>query len=429
MSLPLLIRNIGQLLTLRGPARPRRREALRELGIVSGGAVLVAEGRIAAAGPSDEIESLAAARGVREINAEGRVVMPGFVDSHTHLIFGPPRLLDFGMQLVGADYHGIAAAGGGIRASMRAVRTLTRERLSSEAQRHLTSFAQFGTTTLEAKSGYALDEANERKTLKVLRDLDRQPLDIVSTYLGAHVTPPEFEGRSDAYLDWIVGHILPALSAERLARFVDVYCDRGAFSLEQARRYLEAARALGFGLRIHAEQFANTGASRLACALGASSADHLEQASVADAAALGASPTVATLLPGSVFHLALERYAPARMLIEAGAAVALATDFNPGTSPTVSMPMVMALACRMMRMTPAETIVAATINGACALELQDRIGSLEAGKDADLLMLDAEDYRELSYWFGMNVVALTMKRGEVVYDRALRLPRSTEPES
>lgn len=425
MSLPLLIRNIGQLLTLRGPARARRRDGMRELGIVSGGAVLVIDGRIAAAGPSDEIESLAAARGVREINAEGRVVMPGFVDSHTHLIFGPPRLLDFEMQLAGADYHAIAAAGGGIRASMRAVRALTPDRLSSQAQRHLTSFAQCGTTALEAKSGYALDEANERKTLKVLRDLDREPLDIVPTYLGAHVTPPEFEGRPDAYIDWIIGHIFPALSVDRLARFVDIYCDRGAFTLEQARRYLEAARALDFGLRIHADQFVNTGASRLACALGATSADHLEQATVEDATVLGTSPTVATLLPGSVFHLALGHYAPARMLIEAGAAVALATDFNPGTSPTVSMPMVMGLACRMMRMTPAETIVAATINGACALALQDRIGTLEAGKDADLLLLDAEDYRELPYWFGMNPVALTMKRGVVVYDRVLRLLRST----
>jgi imidazolonepropionase len=419
MSAPLLIRNIGQLLTLRGPAAARRGEALRELGIVAGGAVLTLDGKIAAAGTAAEVESLAGARDAREIDAQGRVVMPGFVDSHTHLVFGPPRLLDFEMRFAGADYHAIAAAGGGIRASLNAVRSMNADRLASQARQRLGEFARCGTTTLEAKSGYALDEANERKTLEVLRDLDGKPLGVVPTYLGAHVTPPEFEGRADAYIDWMIRHMLPALRAERLARFVDVYCDRGAFTLEQSRRYLEAARALGFGLRVHAEQFANTGAARLACELGAASADHLEQASAEDAAVLGRSSTAATLLPGSVFHLALERYAPARMLIDAGAAVALATDFNPGTSPTVSMPMVIGLACRMMRMTPAEAIVASTLNGACALGLQHRIGTLEAGKDADLIVLDAGDYRELSYWFGMNPIAITIKRGRIVYERGL----------
>ena len=417
MTGPLLFRNIGQLLTLRGPAGTRRGEALRELGIVYGGAVLTLDGKIVAAGLAAEVESLAAARDAREIDAQGRVVMPGFVDSHTHLIFGPPRLLDFEMRLDGAHYHAIAAAGGGIRSSLSAVRSMSADRLASQTRVRLDEFARCGTTTLEAKSGYALDEANERKTLEVLRDLDGKPLDIVPTYLGAHVTPPEFEGRADAYVDWMISRMLPVLRADRLARFVDVYCDRGAFTLEQARRYLEAARELGFGLRIHAEQFANTGAARLACELGAASADHLEQASTEDAAVLGRSPTVATLLPGSVFHLALERYAPARMLIDAGAAVALATDFNPGTSPTASMPMVIGLACRQMRMTPAEAIVSSTVNGACALGLQDRIGTLEPGKDADLIVLDADDYRELSYWFGMNPIATTIKRGRTIYER------------
>ena len=419
MSTALLVRNIGQLLTLRGPAGARRGQALRELGIVNRGAVLALDGKIIAAGPAAEVEPLEAARDAREIDVQGRVVMPGFVDSHTHLVFGPPRLLDFEMRLAGADYHAIAAAGGGIRSSMNAVRSLTPDQLALQARRRLANFARCGTTTLEAKSGYGLDEANERKTLELLRDLDGKPLGIVPTYLGAHVTPPEFEGKPDDYIDWTIGHMLPALRAEGLARFVDVYCDVGAFSLGQSRRYLVAASELGFGLRIHAEQFESTGAARLACTLGAASADHLEQVTERDAAALGASSTVATLLPGSDFHLALQRYAPARMLIEAGAAVALATDFNPGTSPTVSMPMVIGLACRTMHMTPAEAIAASTVNGACALGLLDRIGTLEAGKEADLIVLDAEDYRELPYWFGMNPVALTIKRGRIVYERGI----------
>jgi len=269
MTPPLLIRGIGQLLTLRGPAGPRRGLGLRELGIINGGAVLALDGKIVAAGPAAEVESLDAARDARELDAAGRLVMPGFVDSHTHLVFGPPRLLDFEMRLAGADYHAIAAAGGGIRASMASVRSMSADQLASQARRRLADFARCGTTTLEAKSGYALDEANERKTLELLRDLDGKPLDIVPTYLGAHVTPPEFEGHPDAYIDWTIQHMLPLLRAERLARFVDVYCDVGAFSLGQSRRYLVAAREQGFGLRIHAEQFESTGAARLACSLGA----------------------------------------------------------------------------------------------------------------------------------------------------------------
>jgi imidazolonepropionase len=417
MSVPLLIRNIGQLLTLRGAAGPRRGAELRELGIVDEGAVLTSDGKIVSAGPASEVESLPAARAAQEIDAQGRVVMPGFVDSHTHLVFGPPRLVDFEMRLQGADYHAIAAAGGGIRSSMRAVRSLSANALALQACRHLAEFARCGTTTLEAKSGYALDEPNELKTLELLRDLDGHPLGVVPTYLGAHVTPPEFDEQSDAYIDWMIRHMLPELRERLLARFVDIYCDRGAFTLEQARKYLEAARSLGFGLRIHAEQFASTGAARLACELGAASADHLEMATAEDAAALGRSPTIATLLPGSVFHLGLERYAPARMLINAGAAVALATDFNPGTSPTVSMPMVIGLACRQMRMTPAEAIVSATVNGACALGLEARIGTLEPGKDADLILLDAENYRELAYFFGMNPISKMIKSGRVIYER------------
>jgi imidazolonepropionase len=419
MSESLLIRHAGQLLTLRGPEGPRRGAALGDLGLVSGGSVLMRGGQIEAAGPPDEVETLAAdARNVEEIDAEGRVVMPGFVDSHTHLLFGHPRLLDYEMCTQGADYHQIAQAGGGILSSVKAVRAAAPEDLEAQARRAIATFARHGTTTVEAKSGYGLDETAELKTLVVLAAVDGQPLDIIPTYLGAHVIPPEHQKKPDLYIDWMCQEMLPRIRRQKLAVFADVYCDRDAFSIEQARRYLACARELDFALKIHAEQFTRTGAARLAVELGAASADHLEQAGEDDAAILGRSPTIATLLPGSVFHLGLDRYAPARSLIGSGAAVALATDFNPGTSPTCSMPMILSLACTQMRMSPAEAISAATINGAHAVGRADRIGSLEPGKQADVILLDASDYREIPYFFGVNLVALTVKRGTIVYRQA-----------
>jgi imidazolonepropionase len=399
-----LVRGARQLLTLRGAA-------FGDLGIIENGAVLIKDGIIAEVGPTRRVERSAAARRAREIDATGRVVMPGFVDSHTHLIFGRPRLVDYEMRLAGAAYAEIAAAGGGIQSSVKAVRSMTAAQLEAQARASLAAIARHGTTTLEAKSGYALDETGELKTLRVLAKLNGDPLDIVPTYLGAHIAPHEYRDRGDAYVDWMAAEMMPVIQRRKLARFVDVYCDAGAFTLEQSRRYLERARSFGFGLKIHAEQFARTGAARLAVELGAASADHLEQASEEDIRALAQSNTVATLLPGSVFHLGLRTYAPARALIEAGATVALATDFNPGTSPTYSMQMVLSLACTEMRMSPAEAIAAATINGARALGLADRVGSLEPGKQADLLLLNVADYRELPYYFGCNNVHHTIKRG------------------
>jgi len=404
-----LVRGAHQLLTLRGDGGPRRGAALRDLGIVPNGAVLIKDGVIVDAGPARRIEKLPGSRRAQEIDATGRVVMPGFVDSHTHLVFGRPRLVDYEMRLAGASYAEIAAAGGGILSSVAAVRSMSASRLAAQARASLAAMALHGTTTLEAKSGYALDEAAELKTLRLLAKLDGDPLDIVPTYLGAHVPPPEYRGKPDAYIDWMTAEMMPQIRRRKLARFVDVYCDSGAFTLEQSRRYLEQGRRLGFGLKIHAEQFARTGAARLAVELEATSADHLEHASDEDIRALAHSNTIATLLPGSVFHLGLRTYAPARALIEAGAAVALATDFNPGTSPTCSMQMVLSLACTEMRMSPAEAISAATINGAHALGRADRIGSLEPGKQADLLLLKVSDYRELPYYFGTNNVHLTVK--------------------
>ncbi len=416
MSGIILIRRAGQLLTLRGPEVPRRGDALGDLGLVRDGAVLIRDGVIEAAGPAAEVDQLAAGeRDVTEIDAHGHVVMPGFVDSHTHLVHGPPRLLDYELRLRGANYQQISEAGGGILASVKAVRAAAPEDLELQARRAIHHFVMHGTTTVEAKSGYGLDDTAELKTLVVVAAVDRQPLDVVPTYLGAHVIPAEHQSDPDAYINWMCEEMMPRIRRQRLATFTDVYCDRGAFTIDQARHYLTWAREHGFELKIHAEQFAHTGATRLACELNATSADHLEQADAEDAAALGRSTTIATLLPGSVFHLGLNRYAPARLLIESGAAVALATDFNPGTSPTCSIPFILSLACTHMRMSPAEAISAATINGAHAVRRAESTGSLEPGKQADLIVLSVTDYREIPYWFGVNLVEMTIKRGAVIY--------------
>jgi imidazolonepropionase len=411
----VLVRGARQLITLRGPSVPRRGTALRELGIIQDGAVLIQNGVIAALGPSRRVENLADARRATEIDASGRVVAPGFVDRHTHLVCGPARLNEYEMRLMGADYKEIADAGGGILTSVRAVRQTPIRRLVLQARRTLGGFIRHGTTALEAKSGYGLDETGERKTLRAIRALNGKPLELVSTYLGAHVVPPEYAGCADDYIEWMCSYLMPKIRRRNLARFADVYCEPGAFSVAQARRYLEAARALGFQLKIHAEQFSHSGGARLAVEVGAASADHLDYAEEDDIRALADSETIATLLPGAVFHLGLDRHPPARKMIEAGVAVALATDFNPGTSPTYSMPMILSLACSQMRMTPGEALVAATINGAHAMGCADHTGAIEAGKDADLVMFTGPDYREIPYHFGVNLVAMTMKKGQVLY--------------
>jgi len=415
MTRTILVRGARQLLTLRGPAGPRRGAALRDLGVIQDGSVLIRDGLILEVGATRRIENLALARKAEEIDAGRRVLMPGFVDSHTHLVCGPPRLLDYEMRLAGATYHQIAKAGGGIFASVKAIRATSARTLEQQARRTAAQFARHGTTTVEAKSGYGLDRRGEWKTLRVLNAVHDRPIGVIPTYLGAHVVPPEYEGRPADYIDWMRATMLPRIRKHQFARFVDVYCDKGAFRLDEARRYLEAARAFGFALKLHAEQFVHTGATRLAVELGAVSADHLDHVDDDDIAALAQSSTIATLLPGAVFHLGLDRYPPARPLIDSGAAVALATDFNPGTSPTCSMPMILSLACARMRMTPAEAISAATINGAHACGCAGVAGSLEPGKQADLILVDVADYREIPYHFGANLVAMTMKKGAVVY--------------
>ncbi|MFY9752812.1 MAG: imidazolonepropionase [Candidatus Acidiferrales bacterium] len=414
-----LIAGCSELLTLRGPV-PRRGKSLAELGIIRDGALLVHDDRIVAVGPRAKIEKLKAARRSEKLDLGGRVVLPGFVDSHTHLIFASSRAAEYEMRIAGASYEKIARKGGGIRSSVQRLRRATPAALKSRALRHLRDFAAHGTTTIEAKSGYGLDWRNEVKILDLIHELHQeQPLDIVATFLGAHVVPAEFRRRPDDYVEMLVRKWIPGVATAGLAEFCDVYCDRGAFSAPQSRKILMAGRAWGLVPRIHAAQIARTGAARLAIEVEAASADHLEKIDRADIRALALSNVVCTLLPGCCFHLGLAHYAPARELIAAGAIVGLATDFNPGTSPTVSMPMILSLACTQMRMTPAEAIAAATINPAYSLRQHDRVGSLEVGKYADLAAFDVEDYREIPYYFGVNLCSWTMKRGAVIHTKSL----------
>jgi len=418
MSRSLLVRGARQLVTLRGHSGPRRGTAMHDLGIVDGGAMLVEDGLVSSIGPASRIENLAASRKADELNADGMVVMPGFVDGHTHLIFGPPRLDDFEARAEGKTYAQIAAEGGGIQYSVKSVRGWTARRLASQAGLWVDRMIKMGTTTVEVKSGYGLDGSGEMKMLKVAAGLSGKGVEVVPTFLGAHVTPPEYAGRGSDFIEYLISGLMPEVVAKKLARFADVYCDQGAFTLDQARRYLVAAKRMGLGLRIHASQFANLGAVQMAVEMGASSVDHLEVAGEREIDALASSQTVATLLPGSVYGLGLSRYAPARALIEAGAVVTLATDFNPGTSPTCSMPMVLSLGCTQMKMTPAEALVAATTNAAYGLGLGKSTGTLEVGKQADFVLLNCGDYRELAYYFGVGLVAATVKRGEILWQDA-----------
>jgi imidazolonepropionase len=414
----LFITSASQLLTLRGHG-PRRGSALADLGIIKDGALLVRDGLIAAVGTRAKIETLPAAATAERLDLGGRVVLPGFVDSHTHLIHAASRAEEYELKIAGASYEEIARKGGGILNSVKKLRATTSEALKQRARRALAQFAAYGTTTIEAKSGYGLDVASELKILRLHRELAvEQPLGIVSTFLGAHVVPTEYRGSPadvKRYIALLTEKLIPEVAQEKLAEFCDVFCDRGAFSREQSKQILEAGKRHGLAPKLHAEQLTRSGAAQLAVKLGAASCDHLEQVNSSDIAVLAKSQTVATLLPGCDFHLGLKQYAPARKLIDAGAILALATDYNPGTSPTMSMPMILSLACTQLRMIPAEAITAATINAAYALRRDKHIGSLGVGKFADLAVFEVADYREIPYYFGMNTCWLTMKRGVVVH--------------
>ncbi|MGA8038364.1 MAG: imidazolonepropionase [Candidatus Acidiferrales bacterium] len=414
-----IITGCSQLLTLRGPV-PRRGKALKDLGIIRDGAMLVHEDRIEAIGSRAKIEKLPKARRAEKLSLGGRVVLPGFVDSHTHLIFPESRAAEYEMRISGASYEEIARKGGGIRNSVKRLRRAPASDLKRRALKNLRDFGAHGTTTIEAKSGYGLDWESERKILMLQAELHQeQSIDIHSTFLGAHVVPNEYKKRAEAYVELVAKKWIPAVALSGLAEFCDVFCDRGAFTVAQSRKILKAGRAAGLVPRIHAEQLTNTGAARLAVEVEAASADHLEKLTGGDIRALAASNVVCTMLPGCCFHLGLAQYGPARQLIDAGAIIGLATDFNPGTSPTLSMSVILSLACNQLRMTPAEAISAATINPAYSLRVHDRIGSLEVGKYADFAAFDVADYREIPYYFGVNLCSLTMKRGAIIHARNL----------
>jgi len=414
----LLISPCTQLLTLAGSPLVRRGPDQNQLGLIEQGAVLIEGETIRDVGPASELESRYTGQRPQPIDAKGCVVMPGFVDSHAHPVFVSPRDNEYERRIQGATYREIAEQGGGILSSVRALRGLSKEKLLQLSEARVRQAMEYGTTTLEAKSGYGLDLENEQKMLEVIWELQqRLPLELVPTFLGAHEIPPEYRSRNSVYIDLLVNGMIPPIARLQLAEFCDCFVEPHLFSISDAERIARAALQHGLRIKLHADQLTRSGATQLGVRLGATSVDHLEQIDSEDIQALAGSQTVATLLPGSVFHLGLSRYPPARALIDAGAAVALATDFNPGSSPTLSMQMILSLACTQMRMTPAEAIVASTINGAHALGRADRIGSLEPGKQADLCIMDVEHYRQIPYFFGMNHCRMTIKKGKIVYQR------------
>ncbi len=423
MNADLIIHSAAQLLSLAGP-HPRLGDAMSELGLIEDGAVAVREGRILAVGPTAEIRAEFTAP--QEIDASGKVVMPGFVDPHTHAVWAGDRANEFEMRLRGATYMEIMAAGGGIMSTVRATRAANLDELVAQSRRRLDAMLAHGTTTAEVKTGYGLDVENELKQLRAIHTLHQtHPMTLVPTFLGAHAVPAEYKGRADAYVDLVVEEMLPAIKSQipnlksqisnfKSQVFCDVFCDEGAFTLEQSRRVLEAAKSLGFGLKIHADEFRSLGGTRLAVELGAISADHLVCTPPDEIEMLAHSDTVAVALPGTPFGLAHHEYTPARAIIAAGGALALATDLNPGTCWCESMPFIVALACRYMELTPAEAIVAATINAACAVGLATEVGSLEAGKQADIVILDLPGYQHLAYRFATNPVRTVIKAGRRV---------------
>jgi imidazolonepropionase len=413
----MLIHSSSQLLTLAGG--PQRGRALGSLGLIENGAVVVRDEKIVAVGTTAELK--ASYPDEPTLDAGGCVLMPGFVDPHTHVIWGGDRAGEFEMKMSGKPYLEILAEGGGIISTVRQTRTASIEKLIAQTRPRLLRMFRHGTTTAEAKTGYGLQTATELRLLKALLLLDDEtPLDLVITFLGAHAIAPEYKDNPQGYTDLVSGTMLPMLKewwgthAPRLSLpFVDVFCEDKAFNLEQSRQILTKAKSLGFPLKIHADEFGNIGGASLAVELGAASADHLVKTSDADIAALGTSDTVAVSLPCTPFGLAECEYTPARRIIDADGILALATDCNPGTSWNESMQFVIALACRMMKLTPAEAIAASTINSAHAIRRADTIGSIEVGKQADMLILSVPDYRHLGYRYGTNLVKHIIKRGQV----------------
>jgi imidazolonepropionase len=416
-DIPMLIHSASQLLTLFGG--PQRGGDLGQLGLIEDGAVLVRDGKIAAVGPTGELRR--AYPDEESLDAGGCAVLPGFVDPHTHLIWAGDRAAEFESKMGGAKYLDILAAGGGILSTVRATRAAPVESLMEQTRLRLQRMFAHGTTTAEAKTGYGLETAAELRLLEALLALDAEgPLELAPTFLGAHAIPPEFKDKAQAYTDLVCTEMLPLVHQwwqkqvpGRRLPFVDVFCETGAFTLDQSWQILEKARELGFPLKIHADEFDNLGGASLAADLGAASADHLVKTSDRDIQALAKGRTVAVALPCTPFGLGESEYTPAQKIIAAGGILALATDCNPGTAWCESMQFVIALACRALQLTPAQAVAAATINAAQAIHCADRLGSIEPGKQADLLVLAVPDYRQLGYRFGINLVRQVIKRGRV----------------
>ncbi len=415
----LLLTNIGQLLTLRSAKSGLRRGPdLSELAIVDHGAVLCAGGKIVSVGTTKKALRdpwIKANRGtIFEIDCANKIVLPGFVDSHTHPAFICPRLADFEKRIAGASYEEISKSGGGIQSTVESVRAAGKNTLAANILKTFEEMAAQGTTTAEAKSGYGLDVESELKSLEAIRDAaTRWPGTVVPTLLGAHIIPAEFKNNRQKYVDMLCREMIPRVAEKNLAAFVDVFTERGAFNLNETELIFAAARDHHLGARGHVGQL-TTPDLRPLLKYNPASLDHLDHVSNDDIQRLSRTNIIATLVPAANYFLGLDRFPPARKLIDSGVTVALATDFNPGSSPTTSMPFVMSVACTHMKMSPAEAITASTINGACALNLQDQKGSIEPGKDADMIVSDVEDYRELPYWIASNRIAFTILNGIVM---------------
>lgn len=414
----LLVKHAAELITCAGPA-PKTGAAMADIGIIPDGALLAEAGKIIWVGPTAELP----VRNEEQwevIDAAGKCVMPGFVDSHTHMVFGGYRAEEFFWRLGGVPYLDILERGGGILSTVQATRAAGLAELKTLAARRLENMLAMGITTVEGKSGYGLDKETELRQLAVMADLNReQPVEIVPTFMGAHAVPPEYKGRTDEYVDYIIKEVLPAVAKQEVAEFCDVFCEQGVFSLEQSRRLLKAAQGLGLKAKLHADEIVTLGGAELAAELNACSADHLLQASDAGIAALGKAHTVATLLPMTAFCLR-ESYARARVMIDSGVAVALATDYNPGSCFSHSIPLVAALAAMQLEMKSDEIVTALTINGAAAVNRADKVGSLESGKQADIVILTYPSHSFLVYHTGMNIVDKVIKRGQLVWNKADR---------
>lgn len=416
MSDDLLILHAAELVTLRGPERARSKAEMSELSIIRDGAVAASDGVILDVGKTESILREHNARGVERIVAKDRVVIPGFVDPHTHLVFAGSREFELELKAKGLSYMDILGSGGGIYRTVQETRRASDEQLFEESARRLESMIAHGSTTVEVKSGYGLDRAVEMRMLETTSRLAKAyPVDLVPTYMGAHVVPHEFAGRADEYIDFVVSEVLPEVARQGLAEFCDVFCEKGVFEVGQCRRVLLAAKALGLGLKVHADEVRSSGGAELAAEVGAISAEHLVKPSDDGIMAMARKDVIGVLLPATPYASMSSEYADGRRLIDLGVPVALGTDLNPNCW-CESMQLVISLACHKMRMTPAEAITASTINAAAALGREKKVGTIEAGKRADMIVLDIRTYAQLPYRFGTNLCLAVVKNGVVVWE-------------